>query len=95
MDVGVWLRSLGLERYEAALRKNEIDKTFLPRLTAGDLKRLLGTGATCSTPLRTYALTRSRKRRHPTLPEPRTIARRETVWTLITSQAVSSVFERS
>ena len=26
MDVGVWLRSLGLERYEAAFRENEIDE---------------------------------------------------------------------
>jgi hypothetical protein len=25
MDVGSWLRSLGLERYEAAFRENEID----------------------------------------------------------------------
>jgi class 3 adenylate cyclase len=40
MDVGVWLRSLGLEGYEAAFRKNEIDETVLPRLTAEDLKEL-------------------------------------------------------
>jgi hypothetical protein len=40
MDVGAWLRSLGLERYEAAFRENEIDGTVLPSLTADDLKDL-------------------------------------------------------
>ena len=40
MDVGGWLRSLGLERYEAVFRENEIDDTVLPRLTADDLKEL-------------------------------------------------------
>src|SRR5271168_4759507 len=40
MDIGGWLRSLGLERYEAAFRDNEIDATVLPNLTAEDLKDL-------------------------------------------------------
>ena len=40
MDVVVWLRSLGLGTYEAAFRKNEIDETVLPSLTAEDLKEL-------------------------------------------------------
>jgi hypothetical protein len=40
MDIGGWLRSLGLERYEAAFRKNEIDDTVLPTVTAEDLKDL-------------------------------------------------------
>ena len=40
MDIGAWLRSLGLERYEAAFRENEIDETVLPNLTAEDLKDL-------------------------------------------------------
>jgi class 3 adenylate cyclase len=40
MDVGGWLRTLGLERYEAAFRENEIDDAILPRLTADDLKDL-------------------------------------------------------
>ncbi|MGO9847687.1 MAG: AAA family ATPase [Methylocella sp.] len=40
MNVGGWLRSLGLERYEAIFRENEIDDTVLPRLTADDLKEL-------------------------------------------------------
>src|SRR5215467_9969971 len=40
MDIESWLRSLGLERYEAAFRENEIDDTVLPRLTAEDLKEL-------------------------------------------------------
>jgi class 3 adenylate cyclase/predicted ATPase len=40
MDVIVWLRSLGLGKYEAAFRENEIDETVLPGLTAEDLKEL-------------------------------------------------------
>ena len=40
MDIGGWLRSLGLERYEAAFRENEIDDTVLPNLTGEDLKDL-------------------------------------------------------
>src|SRR5215831_1205618 len=40
MDIVVWLRSLGLGRYEAAFRENDIDKTVLPSLTHGNLKEL-------------------------------------------------------
>src|SRR5271166_6237948 len=40
MDLRDWLRSLGLERYEAAFSDNEIDGTVLPSLTAEDLKDL-------------------------------------------------------
>src|ERR1700745_598937 len=40
MDLRGWLGSLGLERYEAAFRENEIDETVLPSLTAEDLKDL-------------------------------------------------------
>ena len=40
MDLVVWLRSLGLGKYEAAFRENEIDETVLPNLTAEDLKEL-------------------------------------------------------
>src|ERR1700740_3718486 len=40
MDLRGWLRSLGLDRYEAAFRENEIDETVLPTLTADDLKDL-------------------------------------------------------
>ena len=40
MDLAVWLRSLGLERYEAAFRENEIDETLLPSLTHETLKEL-------------------------------------------------------
>jgi hypothetical protein len=32
MDVMVWLRSLGLGKYEAAFRENDIDETVLPDL---------------------------------------------------------------
>ena len=40
MDVGGWLRSLGLGQYEAAFRENVIDGTVLPSLTVEDLKDL-------------------------------------------------------
>jgi hypothetical protein len=38
MDVVVWLRSLGLGKYEAVFHENDIDDTVLPNLTAEDLK---------------------------------------------------------
>jgi class 3 adenylate cyclase/predicted ATPase len=40
MDVAAWLRGLGLERYEAAFRDNEIDWAVLPRLTSDDLREI-------------------------------------------------------
>jgi class 3 adenylate cyclase len=40
MDVADWLRSLGLERYEAVFRENEIDERVLPSLTQEDLKEI-------------------------------------------------------
>ena len=40
MDVRGWLRRLGLEQYEAVFRRNKIDDTVLPNLTAEDLKEL-------------------------------------------------------
>jgi class 3 adenylate cyclase len=40
MDITVWLRSLGLGKYETAFRENEIDDTDLPNLTGEDLKEL-------------------------------------------------------
>ena len=40
MDVGSWLRSLGLEQYEALFRESEIDAEVLPDLTEGDLNQL-------------------------------------------------------
>jgi class 3 adenylate cyclase len=40
MDIVFWLRSLGLGKYEAAFRENEIDETVLPSLTHENLKEL-------------------------------------------------------
>ena len=40
MDVGDWLRSVGLERYEQAFRGNEIDAGLVSSLTSDDLKDL-------------------------------------------------------
>jgi class 3 adenylate cyclase len=38
MDVGGWLRGLGLGQYEEKFRDNKIDAKLLPRLTVDDLK---------------------------------------------------------
>ena len=40
MDVASWLRGLGLERYEATFRENDVDGELLPTLTADDLKEI-------------------------------------------------------
>jgi SAM domain (Sterile alpha motif) len=40
MDIVVWLRSLGLGKYEAAFRENDTDETILPSLTHENLKEL-------------------------------------------------------
>jgi class 3 adenylate cyclase len=40
MDIAIWLRSLGLGKYEAVFRENEIDETVLPSLTEEHLKQL-------------------------------------------------------
>jgi hypothetical protein len=40
MDLGGWLRSLGLEKYEAVLRDNEIDEAILHKLTEDHLREL-------------------------------------------------------
>ena len=39
MDVGGWLKSLGLQ-YEALFRASEIDADILPELTEVDLEKL-------------------------------------------------------
>ena len=40
MDIVVWLRSLGLAKYEAIFRENDIDEAVLPSLTHENLKEL-------------------------------------------------------
>ena len=40
MDVGGWLRNVGLGKYEAAFRDNAIDEQVLRHLTAEDLKEI-------------------------------------------------------
>ena len=40
MDIGGWLRELGLGQYEAAFRDNAVDGAILPKLTADDLKEI-------------------------------------------------------
>ena len=39
MDVGDWLRSLGLGQYESLFRQNDIDAEVLTELTEGDLEK--------------------------------------------------------
>jgi len=38
LDIGAWLRGLGLEHYEPAFRGNDIDADLLPKLTAEELR---------------------------------------------------------
>jgi hypothetical protein len=40
MDVGGWLRGLGLGQYEALFRASDIDADILPELTDVDLEKL-------------------------------------------------------
>jgi class 3 adenylate cyclase/predicted ATPase len=40
MDFRDWLRSIGLEQYEAVFRENAIDSDVLPELSEGDLEKL-------------------------------------------------------
>jgi SAM domain (Sterile alpha motif) len=40
MDLGGWLRSLGLDQYEAVFRENSIDSDVLSELSEGDLEKL-------------------------------------------------------
>ena len=40
MDIGNWLRGLGLAQYEPAFRDNDVDAEVLLRLTADDLREL-------------------------------------------------------
>ena len=42
MDVGDWLRSLGLGQYETLFRQNDIDAEVLSELTEGDLEKFGG-----------------------------------------------------
>jgi hypothetical protein len=39
MDIVVWLRSLGLGKYEAVFRENEIDETVLAKPDCGKAER--------------------------------------------------------
>jgi class 3 adenylate cyclase len=40
LDIGAWLRDLGLERYEQAFQDTEVEARSLPHLTADDLKKM-------------------------------------------------------
>ena len=40
MDLGGWLRNLGLGQYKSAFLENDIDSDVLPELTDGDFEKL-------------------------------------------------------
>ena len=40
MDIGAWLRGLGLGQYEQLFRDNDVDSDLLPQLSAEDLKEI-------------------------------------------------------
>ena len=40
MDIGAWLRGLGLGQYEATFRDSEIEADVLPELTETDLEKI-------------------------------------------------------
>jgi hypothetical protein len=40
MDLGGWLRSIGLQQYEAVFRENAIDETVLLDLSDQDLEKV-------------------------------------------------------
>ena len=40
MDIGAWLRSVGLQQYEPVFRENAVDVETLPELTEADLEKL-------------------------------------------------------
>ena len=77
MDIAVWLRGLGLQRYEALFRENDIDAEVLSDLTDGDLekigvslghrKRLLKAAAALTGPAAPLAAA-TRSRQSPTPP---------------------------
>jgi SAM domain (Sterile alpha motif) len=67
MDLGSWLRGLGLDQYEAAFRENEIDAAVLPNPTAEDLKDLgVGIVEFCRGP-QPQPAAQTEKRRQPLL----------------------------
>ena len=71
MDVGGWLRSLGLGQYEAAFRDNDIDGEILRELTAEDLIGLgIGSIGHRRKLLAAIAALRETPERAPTAPQP-------------------------
>ena len=76
MDVGGWLKSLGLGEYEALFRASKIDADILPELTDADLEKLgvsLGTASVSSEPSPVWPPPRHRRR-----PPPRPVRSRTT-----------------
>jgi class 3 adenylate cyclase/tetratricopeptide (TPR) repeat protein/energy-coupling factor transporter ATP-binding protein EcfA2 len=79
MDVGAWLRGLGLEQYAPAFRDNDVDGEVLPELTSDDLisigvtsvghrRKLLAAIAALGTPPPTVAYSVASASAAPTSP---------------------------
>ena len=80
MDVGSWLRSLGLEQYEALFRENDIDAEVLGDLTDADLEKLGVTLGHRKRLLKAIAeLASADKIAPPTSPAPSTTAERRPI----------------
>ena len=73
MDVGGWLRSLGLGQYEAVFRANEIDGDVLPELADQHLKDL---GVSLGHRLKVLRAIRELQEEAPTPPQPSATPRR-------------------
>jgi class 3 adenylate cyclase len=87
MDVGSWLRDLGLGQYEEKFHDNKIDAEVLPQLTAddlrdigvtavGDRRRLLAAIASLSAETRTRSAPSTEIRTSPVGPPPEASAER-------------------
>ena len=67
MDVGGWLRGLGLGQYEALFRASDIDADILPELTEVTSRSLVcrsGTASVSSEPSPVWPPPRHRRRPH-------------------------------
>ena len=73
MDIVVWLRSLGLGKYEAIFRENDIDEAVLPSLTHENLKELGVTSVwTPSEVAGCHRCSAQRRERQPPSSDPKT-----------------------
>ncbi|WP_244978426.1 SAM domain-containing protein [Bradyrhizobium pachyrhizi] len=65
MDIGEWLRSLGLQSYEQTFRDNGFDLEILPHLTVEDLKESRPSATGGSFSMQSACYQRTWRRRGP------------------------------